>query len=378
MCLNPIRIANPNRGMHGKISAGKHGKLNFDSTLSFLKDTTSAFIEIPCGHCPQCVALRQSYKVQRTQCEEFGNDLYFCTLTYSPSMIPTLTTSEGKVLQYPDIRDVQNMMKRLRKYDKFGMPFKYMCVSEYGSQKHRPHFHIIFSFPKVAGDTFADKQSRALDFHDIVLNEWTRNVGTRKNPIYKPLCKYVCTDKGRNFDFHYVDPSSTDEGSADVAFYVTKYTCKCDEWYEKLEYALYKNLPYEEFKEIKSKIRPHCLQSHNWGDPQNPDVKAHIRKGIEYGIQFASEYNYSVFLNPITGQTFPLSPYFRKKFETLDDVLTRYYQQDPNKMLTSYDNMLETDHETYEMAMRKYERAEHVYKKIGDRYYQPSGLDLED
>ena len=378
MCLNPIRLKNPNRGLHGRISAGKHGKLNFDSTLSFLKDTTSAYIEIPCGHCPQCIALRQSYKVQRTQCEEFGNDLYFCTLTYSPKMLPSVTTSEGKTLNYADIRDVQNMMKRLRKHNALGFPFKYTCVSEYGSQKHRPHFHIIFSLPKIEGETLIDRQSRAIRLHDVILSYWSRNVGTRKNPIYVPLCKYVNNHKGRNFDFHYVDPSSTDKGSADVAFYVTKYTCKCDDWYEKLEYALYKSLPYEEFKEIKKLIKPRCVQSHNWGDPSNPAVKEHIRKGIDFGIENAKEYNYSVFINPVTGQTFPLAPYFRKKFETLDDVLTRYYQQDPNKILTTYDNMLETDHETYEMAQRKYEKAERIYNRISGRYLDASGLDIED
>lgn len=393
MCLNPIKIQNPYRGMHGKVSLPNGAKLNFDSTLSFLKDTTSQFIEIPCGHCPQCIALRQSYKVQRTQCEEMGNDLYFCTLTYSPSMIPTLVTSEGKTLHYPDIRDVQNMMKRLRKDNKFGFPFKYSAVSEYGSEKHRPHFHIIFSFPKVAGETLADKESRALKFHKIVLAEWKRNVATTtkyykrtgetkvvpdsRNPVYKPLCRYVNNHKGRNFDFHYVNPSSTDNGSADVAFYVSKYTCKCDEWYEKLEYALYKSLPYEEFSEIKAKIKPKCVQSHNWGDPDNPQVKEHIRKGIESSLSSDSEYNYSVFINPITGQTFPLSPYFRRKFETLDDVLTRYYQQDPNKMLTTYDNMLETEHETFEMVERKYQRFEKTARAINNRYNESSGLDID-
>lgn len=392
MCLNPIRIANPNRGMHGKVTLKNGTKLNFDSTLSFLRDTTSAFIEIPCGHCPQCIALRQSYKVQRTQCEEFGNDLYFCTLTYSPKMIPTLTTSEGRKLNYPDIRDVQCMMKRLRKDNALGFPFKYVCCSEYGSEKHRPHFHIIFSLPKQAGETLSDKLSRASILHDIVLSYWQRNIATTtkyfkktgetkvvpdsRNPVYVPLCNYVCNAKGRNFDFHYVDPSSSEGGSADVAFYVTKYTCKCDDWYEKLEYALYKSLPYEEFKEIKAKIRPHCMQSHNWGDPDNPAVKEHIRKGIDLGTH-TTEYNYSIFINPVTGQTFPLSPYFRRKFETIDDVLTRYYQQDPNKMLTNYDNMLEQDHESFEQAMRKYERADRMYERIAGRYLDSSGLDLD-
>lgn len=402
MCLNPLRIENPWRGMHGKVAVNGTA-LNFDSTLSFLKDTTSQYIEIPCGHCPQCMALKQSYKVQRCQMENLGNDLYFCTLTYNPEMIRRITTSTGETLLYADISDVQNMMKRLRKNNAFGVPFRYMCVSEYGSKRHRPHFHIIFSIPALSpAETLAEKESRAQEYHDIVLSEWKRNIATTiaekdtqrykkgdiipntRCPEYVPLCTYVNNHKGRNFDFHYVNPSATEKGSADVAFYVSKYTQKCDEWYEKLEYKMYKTLPYDEFKEVKHLIAPRCLTSKHWGcptelsDPRHYElVKEHIRAGINMTLQPNSEFGYSVFINPVTGQTFPLAPYFRRMFETLEDVMTRYYMRDPQKVLTTYDNMLETDHESYEQAQRKYERYERTCERIAYRYLQDSGLDID-
>ena len=125
MCISPIRIKNPNLGLIGPNAQ--------------FKDTISHYINVPCGVCPQCVANRQMQYVQRLQMEELVNHLFFCSLTYNNDTIPVVTTSTGYDIRYADVSDVQKMMKRLRKKNAFGRPFRYFGVSELGTKKGRPH-----------------------------------------------------------------------------------------------------------------------------------------------------------------------------------------------------------------------------------------------
>lgn len=110
-----------------------------------MKDTVSRYIPVPCGHCAECVRLRSTGVLQRVQLEAQFGWPFFCTLTYNDQAMPRLTCSDGVSIRYADISDVQNMIKRLRSSDAFGRRFRYFGVSELGSQKGRPHFHLIFS-----------------------------------------------------------------------------------------------------------------------------------------------------------------------------------------------------------------------------------------
>ena len=76
MCLNPIQRPNPNLGC--KPRAG----------LMFMKDTTSKYIDVPCGHCAECVCLKQNQLAQRIENESKYSYLYFCTLTYDNKHLP--------------------------------------------------------------------------------------------------------------------------------------------------------------------------------------------------------------------------------------------------------------------------------------------------
>lgn len=125
MCLSPIQIKNPNYGLTG-----------FSAQI---KDVSSKFINVSCGVCPQCVANRQMQYVQRLQMEELVNHLFMCSLTYNDESMPKITTSTGYDIRYADVSDVQKMMKRLRKRNAFGRPFRYFGVSELGTKKGRPH-----------------------------------------------------------------------------------------------------------------------------------------------------------------------------------------------------------------------------------------------
>ena len=125
MCLSPVRIKNPNLGLVGPNAR--------------FKDTTSHMINVPCGVCADCLRAKQMQYVQRLQCEELVNHLFFCTLTYNNDMIPQIVTSTGYSIRFADVRDLQNMFKRLRKRNAFGRPFRYFACSELGEGRGRPH-----------------------------------------------------------------------------------------------------------------------------------------------------------------------------------------------------------------------------------------------
>lgn len=126
MCVSPIRIPNPNYHNHSKY-------------VSALKDTSSQYINVPCGHCGECIAVRQMNIIQRVHMESLDNHCFYCTLTYNNYSMPYVDVTTGYRLRYADHRDIQCMMKRLRKSNAFGRPFRYFGVSELGSKRGRPH-----------------------------------------------------------------------------------------------------------------------------------------------------------------------------------------------------------------------------------------------
>lgn len=126
MCSNPQTIPNPNFGLQ-------------DKGLGFMKDCVSKYILVPCGHCRECIANKQMQLVQRVQMEELENHIFFASITYNNEMLPYCLCSNGRQIRFADKRDVQSMMKRLRKSNVFGRPFRYLAVSELGASKGRPH-----------------------------------------------------------------------------------------------------------------------------------------------------------------------------------------------------------------------------------------------
>lgn len=65
-------------------------------------------------------------------------------MTYNDESLPVMTVSSGYDIRFADFRDVTNMVKRLRKENSFGRRFRYFAVSELGSKRCRPHFHLLF------------------------------------------------------------------------------------------------------------------------------------------------------------------------------------------------------------------------------------------
>lgn len=90
----------------------------------------------PCGKCFTC---RSKYRRQwqlRLQHEllSYKGCAMFLTLTYNEENLPLNNTLVKK--------DVQDFLKRLRKYYK-DIKIRYFAAGEYGDKKFRPHYHLI-------------------------------------------------------------------------------------------------------------------------------------------------------------------------------------------------------------------------------------------
>lgn len=311
MCLSPIRIRNPNKGRG-------------NSKYGFTVDTVSEFINVPCGHCSECIARKQNFLTQRVQMESLNNHLFMATLTYNQESLPHVLVSSGFSIKFADVHDMQNTFKRIRKNNGFTRPFKYLLVSELGSKKGRPHFHAIISLPKYPDDDFLTITNLESIMFKELLHEWRRNYGSVRVPVYRPCCTYVRRfihgKLHTNYDLHYINPSLTAQGCASASFYVLKYMMKPSEREERLQHALALNLPEDEYENTWSLVRSKTVKSLGFGwlktdsDEVDPDILAHLRKSVEFSKH---NFDYPVFINPDTGQTFPMSNYYTKKSEVL-------------------------------------------------------------
>lgn len=108
---------------------------------------------VPCGKCLSCLKARKNAWAFRLRWEEKDSiTSYFITLTYNPKSVPIAT--DGK-MYYKSLRreDLIRFHKSLRKanhrwYLDQGLEIpdyqmKYYSVGEYGTETHRPHYHII-------------------------------------------------------------------------------------------------------------------------------------------------------------------------------------------------------------------------------------------
>ena len=107
----------------------------------------SDFIEIPCG---KCIGCRLDYTrdwANRMMLEaSYHEQNYFITLTYDDTHVPKsyyACPETGEALPSLTLskRDIQLFLKRLRKLT--GQSFRYYLCGEYGSNTHRPHYHLI-------------------------------------------------------------------------------------------------------------------------------------------------------------------------------------------------------------------------------------------
>lgn len=188
-----------------------------------------------------------------------------------------------------------------------------------------------------------------------VLAEWRRNIAVNKrgkpdtaHPVYKPLCTYVRRFiRGRirtNYDLHWVDPSASSGGSADVCFYVMKYMLKPSNRAIRLQQALHLNLDDDEYDKIWSLVRPRHFESGALGygvsDLSSPGsassyyrVLEHLRCGIEMSKKDVPVGDpIPLFFSPVDGHSSPLAKYYKSNPNVFDmnDFLDFFYASKQN------------------------------------------------
>ncbi|QRV61984.1 replication initiator protein [Microvirus sp.] len=142
MCFSPVTIHNPKKYLHGFIDR--------------------SVLEVPCGTCKECIdSRRNSFFIRMyyeyLQVHANHGFAYFLTLTYNNESINRLPT--GELCYRHD--DVKNYLKLIRTHIQrdFNIETKdnirYFCCSEFGEDRHRPHYHIVFFvYPPISARTF--------------------------------------------------------------------------------------------------------------------------------------------------------------------------------------------------------------------------------
>lgn len=104
---------------------------------------------VPCGKCVECKARRVSgWSYRLMQESKTAQSAHFITFTYEnqqnckESDTARVTHTGLRTLV---LRDVQLFWKRVRRAaeKRRGLPIKYYCAGEYGSNTQRPHYHAI-------------------------------------------------------------------------------------------------------------------------------------------------------------------------------------------------------------------------------------------
>lgn len=346
MCISP-RIVPNSRRFFGQVTVTEHvrrdGELFAskqtkqktvwrpqDNTFNQYADAESMFVTVPCGHCHECIQMKQSSLSQRTQMLALDYHLFFVTLTYDNKHLPKLHTSSGVGLNYAEKCHIQDMFKRFRNWNTFERPFKYIAVSEYGGNNHRPHWHLIFALKREEGDNYMTIINLEEKISNAFKTNWQVNVAidpetgrpNHRAPVYESLFTYrekmIRGKLNRNFDCHYIE-TTDDADASNVAYYISKYVLKADPYVDRLKSALKLNYEPEEFDAIWNTVKPRMLASKGWANLDSKLVQEHIEKGITMAVndpQAEAPY----YINPQTGKTYPLSLIYTKKFITIDHI----------------------------------------------------------
>lgn len=324
MCLSPILIRNPNY---------KLGNIGMNS----FSDTVHLYIKVPCGNCPQCIALRQSFYLQRVQMESLRSHLYMFTLTYNDESLIYTDVGEYHVA-VPFLPDIQNMFKRLRALRN---KFRVSYVTEYGSRRFRPHFHGLLALDKSLGSY----RSLEKEFYSLFFREWKRNYATTVNkkgdivpntrsPDWRPLFTPVY-DRCRcvTFDLHYIEPIVDHDN--DCAFYVSKYITKYDKRTAGLLLKILQDnsLNDEEASYLYKAIKPRCISSKDFGSWKDPVIWEYILKCAAR----ESLFRYPQYFDIYSGKQMPMSPYYGKHIVGFEHAYERLLHSDySDEMSTNF------------------------------------------
>lgn len=115
-------------------------------------------IEVPCGHCLNCMIKKQSaieFLAKKELLENYkkGKSASFVTLTYDDNHLP-YNENGFLTLRRKDVQDFLKRMRRNMEYHNRKHSFKVLYCGEYGDGSHstsksgvstcRPHYHLVF------------------------------------------------------------------------------------------------------------------------------------------------------------------------------------------------------------------------------------------
>lgn len=294
MCLCPVTIPNPYLG--GRyVRTGRNVERSSDRLRS-----ASSTIDVPCGKCSECLSRRYTDLLQRVYIESLTSYVFMVSLTYAPRCVPTLNLSTivsssrrspGRrprclssilPIYYADYSHIQSLMKRLRNDPLFSdREFRYFAVSEYGSERMRPHFHLLFFVSRRDGDDPLYGSVLEALLVPLFKTYFSRNIGTRKSPVYEPyfddVSRIVDGKEHSTFDLHLVRPrdaggqfidGDASSSSATVCSYLLSYVNKTSR-FESYVYSNYKRLRNHLDSDIADRFRSilqcRCKYSHHLG-----------------------------------------------------------------------------------------------------------------
>lgn len=348
MCLAPITIKNP------YYQCGNVG-------INSFHDTIASHIEVPCGSCPQCIAMRQGFFLQRVQMESLRSHLFMFTLTYNDESLIYADAGDYHIA-IPYLPDIQNMFKRLRRD---GHKFRVTYTTEYGSRRFRPHFHGILALDKTHGDP----RSLEKKFSKLFFKEWRRNYSDDPfNPDWRPLFTPVY-NRGRcvTFDFHFIEPVIDHDN--DCAYYVSKYITKFDKRTAGLlqKINLDMTLTHEETSHLLKCIKPRCNTSKDFGDWKDPQIFAYISKCASRKTLF----RYPQFYDIHSGKQMPMSPYYGKHVVSFEHLYNRLLASDLSELMSTNFFKHETSIESrqhIDSCRRQLEEFDKKMAKIAKRF----------
>lgn len=155
-------------------------------------DTRPSFNPVRCGHCVGCQRLLNDQWFVRMLhqyyglCSEYGRDdvaIGFATLTFNNEH---LRHCYEKLIDIPldeyhgaDYRPVYNyyvvpFKKRLRAERGENLHFDYYCVSEFGEEKGRFHFHIVFFFRNLKDPLYIARRNSYVKAHQHDVRHYVR------------------------------------------------------------------------------------------------------------------------------------------------------------------------------------------------------------
>lgn len=210
----------PNLMMGSRFKGGmkkycKEHDINSSQMEKLLKEGTAKII--PCGQCLECRLNYAKNWAARCEVESYYHENnHFITLTYDDEHVPVINKITGEIyrglknpIDYYNYnkhyevlnlfkKDVQDFLKRLRDwakrynlYDDAKEGLRYFYCGEYGTDKHRPHYHLIVYGLKIPDLEYKYSKKGYMHFvSDMIDKIWGNGLVDIGGVDYKS-CQYV-------------------------------------------------------------------------------------------------------------------------------------------------------------------------------------------